>query len=334
MEALYRISGERLKGFADQARRLGKISGPLTPAQTEEALAGVRGVASLFDATVTDEIANHVVSASCFADIAQAGLEDISTPATLSGPMCYYNDAILPGIPAEMLEEYPCVFIRKNNNDKTYELGFSKMGFFVDNSPAVRVIDLGIMPRYSFPADFTTETAWTNTYNVHYTGWTIDDNRIPLWANCDIPNGSADSAEIYLSGTAPELLGKFLYEGVLLPGIDRNVLASYPYAWIRKDTNAGYYELFLATGKWYKWVNESGSIVFGHEDSNDIKWYRIVLASAESAGAWAYYQDYSANNFGARTESRSVVWSSHDIPDGSADATEIYFEGSEPVPAE
>ncbi len=37
----YRISGERLKGFAEQARRLGKISGELTPGQIEEVLRGV-----------------------------------------------------------------------------------------------------------------------------------------------------------------------------------------------------------------------------------------------------------------------------------------------------
>lgn len=37
----YRISGERLKGFAEQARRLGKVSGELTPGQIEEVLRGV-----------------------------------------------------------------------------------------------------------------------------------------------------------------------------------------------------------------------------------------------------------------------------------------------------
>lgn len=39
----YRISGERMKGFADQARRLGGVSGELTPEQIEETLAGVTG---------------------------------------------------------------------------------------------------------------------------------------------------------------------------------------------------------------------------------------------------------------------------------------------------
>lgn len=123
-----------------------------------------------------------------------------------------------------------------------------------------------------------------------------------------------------------------LYNGIKLPRIPENVLASYPYAWIRVDTNTGYYELFLAAGKWYGWNNGSGTkiTVFGHEDSNNIKWYRIATASAESAEKWTYYQDYSANNFGVEAP-RTVLWSNHDIPNGSADATEIYFNGSEPV---
>lgn len=41
MAEVYRISGERLKGIADQARRLGNMSGELTPAQIENTLKGV-----------------------------------------------------------------------------------------------------------------------------------------------------------------------------------------------------------------------------------------------------------------------------------------------------
>ena len=37
----YKISGERLKGFADQARRLGNVTGELTPEQIEDTLSGV-----------------------------------------------------------------------------------------------------------------------------------------------------------------------------------------------------------------------------------------------------------------------------------------------------
>lgn len=41
MAEYYRISGGRLKGFADQVRRISGVEGELTPAQIEEALSGV-----------------------------------------------------------------------------------------------------------------------------------------------------------------------------------------------------------------------------------------------------------------------------------------------------
>lgn len=136
-----------------------------------------------------------------------------------------------------------------------------------------------------------------------------------------------------VSVTAGKYYTHFLYNGVRLPSLPHGVLASYPYAWIRLDTNTGYYELFMATRKWYGWNNGSGTEItaMGHEDSNPIKWYRIATTSSGNANEWTYYKDYTANNFGI-SGTRSVVWSNHDIPNGSADATEIYFTGSEPVP--
>ena len=62
----YKISGERLKGFADQARRLGNVTGELTPEQIEDTLSGVTagGGGSLFTTGLTDKIANLIVSAN------------------------------------------------------------------------------------------------------------------------------------------------------------------------------------------------------------------------------------------------------------------------------
>lgn len=41
MADYFKISRERLKGFADQARRLGEVTGELTPEQIEDTLSGV-----------------------------------------------------------------------------------------------------------------------------------------------------------------------------------------------------------------------------------------------------------------------------------------------------
>ena len=43
MAETYRISKTRLKGIADQARRLGEIQGTLTPKQIQQTLEGVTG---------------------------------------------------------------------------------------------------------------------------------------------------------------------------------------------------------------------------------------------------------------------------------------------------
>lgn len=134
-----------------------------------------------------------------------------------------------------------------------------------------------------------------------------------------------------LEDTTPPPPPGTYYNGVKLPELPADTVTSYPYCWIRKDTGTGYYELFMAEGKWYAWDNGGDEInVMGHEDGKYIRWYRIAISTAETADAWEYYQQYDANNFGF-TGNRSFVWSSHDIPSGSADATEIYFKGSDPV---
>lgn len=63
-------------------------------------------------------------------------------------------------------------------------------------------------------------------------------------------------------------------------------------------------------------------------------WYRVPIAATETATAWE--NNTSNNTFSGWgiDSARTILWSNHDIPKGSATATEIYFEGSEPVPAE
>lgn len=118
-----------------------------------------------------------------------------------------------------------------------------------------------------------------------------------------------------------------LYNGVKLPIIPADILADYPYAWIRNNTQTGYYDLILATGNWFL----SSTDTLNHNDSNACKWYRVATATAESATAWTYTTDTTSSGWGCES-GRDLVWSNHDIPNGSATATDIYFEGTEVVP--
>lgn len=326
MPDLYKISGERLTGFADQARRLGKVTGRLNPEQIEQVLKTVAGGGlSVFQASVTDETGKQFVSVN---ELAPGGvLLDVTTPETLSGAKYYYADAILPGIPEQMLAEYPYAFIRKNTANEAYQLMLSKNGFVFNGEGVIREKNGESVPQYTFPMGETTENLWRNAYNVQYSGWTIDEARPILWANQDIPDGTEAGAEIYFRGTEPVALCKFYYNGVLLPMMPPAVLAANPYAWIRKNIGSGYYDLFFSTERFY--LVDADSI----SGANITKpWYRVEMAGADSAQSWTYYKDSTADL--GFDDTRPVMWSSHDIPNGSADATEIFFAGSAPIPAE
>lgn len=117
----------------------------------------------------------------------------------------------------------------------------------------------------------------------------------------------------------------YLYNGVRLPKIPDSVLASYPYVFIRHNTTSGYYEMYCAAGTTYY---SSPNIRFSTSTARQR--YRIAIASAETATAWES-NGTSATNVGLDS-ARTVLWSNHDIPNGSATATDIYFEGTDPVP--
>ena len=114
---------------------------------------------------------------------------------------------------------------------------------------------------------------------------------------------------------------KCYYNGVLLPGIPAEMFVKYPYAWIRLGSDGKTYDLILSPYSWYftdKLLTQSSKYV----------WYTATI----EAGCWVYkttYTDTGEFNLGG-----GLIWSNHDIPNGSATATEIYFEGSEPVLAE
>lgn len=119
-----------------------------------------------------------------------------------------------------------------------------------------------------------------------------------------------------------------LYNGVKLPTIPEDVLAQYPYCWIRNNTRTGFYDLLLSKDAWY--LQNANTLA---KSTNDTMWYQIAIVSADTATVWANNQTYSAMAWGNESD-RRIMWSNHDIPNGSATSTDIYFEGTEPVPIE
>jgi hypothetical protein len=123
----------------------------------------------------------------------------------------------------------------------------------------------------------------------------------------------------------------YYYNGVKLPKIPIEVLVEYPYRWIRKNTTSGYYDLVFTKviGYYDPSAGTNAGIVYNTSDKmTDCLHYRISIANADSATEWGYYQ-LTKTWYGIDTN-RTVLWSNHDIPNGSATATSIYFKGSEP----
>ena len=206
----YRISGERLKAYADQARRLGKVDGYMTPGKIEQVLAGVTtelpAIHPLLVCVNGLPDVNADFGENELSIVFEAQVESIAAlkelPYRLSGPKCDYNGVLLPGIPAETLAEYPYAWIRENSTNGVYQLLLSQTGFYFHAEDSVlEDNNARINLQYEFPMGETTETSWINVINMTYYRWTIDGTRVLLWSNQDIPNGAADAAEVYFAGS-------------------------------------------------------------------------------------------------------------------------------------
>lgn len=125
-------------------------------------------------------------------------------------------------------------------------------------------------------------------------------------------------------------MGKYYYNGVLLPEIPANKLAAYPYCWIRNDGANACYNLVFSATPWYYFVEATtGEPRLSKGTAAFIPYYSLAFDGYESAESWGFPTE-SMNDFGLASN-RTVLWSNHDMPNGSADATEIYFYASEPV---
>ena len=120
-------------------------------------------------------------------------------------------------------------------------------------------------------------------------------------------------------------MAKYYYNGVLLPEIPEDVLAQYPYCWIRKDAANAKYNLVVASTPWYY----NGTNLTRGNTSVSIPYFSIPISNYENAETWGSAAT-SSNEFGLAAN-RTVLWANHDIRNGSATSTTIYFYATEPV---
>ena len=117
-------------------------------------------------------------------------------------------------------------------------------------------------------------------------------------------------------------MAKYYYNGVLLPEVP--AVDGYPYCAIRYDeANSRIDAIYSQTNFYFT------SSTIRNTAGSGYKRYIAPIASPEQ---WSSSSD---TNYGSWTiaSNRKLLWSNHDIPNGSATSTTIYFYGSEPVPA-
>lgn len=115
-------------------------------------------------------------------------------------------------------------------------------------------------------------------------------------------------------------MAKYYYNGVLLPEIP--VVEGYGYVAIRYDEANSRIDCIFSQETFYY----TGSTIRNTAGSS----YRRYIASISNPVEWAESSDTSYQGWTIATN-RRLLWSNHDIPNGSAASTTIYFYGSEPV---
>ena len=219
----------------------------------------------------------------------------------------YYNGALLPEIPPDILDSYPYVFIGKSTSSGNYIFRACKVKWWVKNSKYFSTSSEFVI--YQAIQD---EWEYVNTMVGADTSITFFTN---LWSNHDIPNGSATASAIYFYSTYPiPEADECYYNGVRLPAIPPDVLAEYPYACI-----LGSHQLLVAKQPWL--YSSNNSLVLQPACKNQ----KYVLNNE----AWTLNGTWT--DTGGWSVAYGVLWSNHDIRNGSATSTTIYFYGNSPV---
>lgn len=317
-----RISVKRLYGKINLVPSSGNSGGPLQaktayPSHSEQIIAPDEDYYGLVSVTVKP------------VPKLPACVVEIKTP---SGVEYYYNHEQLLEIPSDVVENYPYIIVfRSPSNRQLYASTQKPYTHEVDGVLRLTIPEGGWV-RYNYNASADAWVLYAVSTASSYFNFQGQSAWAVWWSNYDIPNGSPDAEEIYFPASLPQEeqpadATHFYYNGVRLPKIPEDVLAEYPYAWIRKHTTSGAYQLVFAT---YPWYYNSGAVYCSGGEKVTEPWYNITIATADTATEWTFNKN-TTGNFPV-DDTRPVLWSNHDIPNGSADATDIYFYGTLAVP--
>jgi len=179
---LYQFRHSTMVGLADEARRLGNVTGKLTTAQMK----------AIFSGLTPGELPSAAATAF--------GREPVVEPYQVPTGKTYYNGLLLPDPPADVIAQYPYCFLRENLADGYYDLLFSSGPFWRNSAGEIHTAKNANAPHYRIPlSGAATAGSWTFKVMDYWYG--EDAERILLWSNHDILNGSETATDVYFAGT-------------------------------------------------------------------------------------------------------------------------------------
>jgi hypothetical protein len=129
------------------------------------------------------------------AETAEFGREKVAE--TLPDGMAWYNGAILPVIPADVLAQYPYAVIVYVVSSGEYELILEDLPWWYDETKrAIRIDRSGFHDVY-----VVSDNSWVRIANYRNSNVFIGSGTDCIWSSHDIPYDSASATDIYFKGS-------------------------------------------------------------------------------------------------------------------------------------
>ena len=243
-----------------------------------------------------------------------------------SGVEHYYNRKRFPEIPAWLWEDLPYAAVVRRLDSARMVLSSAPLTV-TENGDTLELNRQGKLVEFVLNDDVN---AWelesqynTSAYQQYLAG--TSELRTLWWSNHDIYLGN----ELYWKGGELRTdedntpVSGYACVGLYLPPLPEETLATHPYAFIRKNKNSGYFELFCSDAVFY------GNATQHPKSANPTQKYRTPIEK-DSRNEWEALEE-STGSF-TIDDSRILFWLNYDTKKTSADTSDVYRYGTPNVP--
>ena len=235
--------------------------------------------------------------------------------------MIEVNGVTLPDLPSDVdRSAYPyAIIVTGGDLGNSYGLIFSKLSWIYQPSSERIYLKLDSYSVYMAGTD-----SWEHSFDDETSlGLPVATYQI-IWSDHNILD--SETGEVYFpSSVQSDPL--FYYNGVRLPELPSDVDRSvYPYVVLSSVAGEeNMYALTYLTKKIYFDSSENG---YFSNESIDVSLYSCTT-TVETEFSLLSNMTNAGNEMVISEDEMPIIWSNFDIPNGSADATEIYLAGTE-----